>query len=237
MKTVDIIIPVYNEEADLEDSVRTLRKFLLGINFPYGWKIVVADNASTDNTLNIAQQLSEEFSEVDYIHLDEKGRGRALKKAWIESNSDIVSYMDVDLSTELNSFPKMINALTEGYDISMGSRLMSGARVKRCFKRELLSRGYNLILKALFFNKFSDAQCGFKAVTRKVVDEIVPRLKDNKWFFDTELLLWGEKEGLKIKEIPVTWDEDPQTKVNAFRTVTDYLRDCVRMRIDLFLKK
>lgn len=237
MKTIDIVIPVYNEEVDLEKSITTLRNFLLKINFQYHWRIIIADNASTDNTLNIAKQLSENFFEVNYIHLDKKGRGRALKKSWAESNADIISYMDVDLSTRLEAFPKMISALSEGYDISIGSRLIPGASVKRSFKRELLSRGYNLILKLLFFNKFSDAQCGFKAVTRKVVDNILPRIKDNEWFFDTELLLMGEKENLKIKEIPVTWDEDPQTKVNAIKTVKDYLIDCIRMRIDLFRNK
>jgi glycosyltransferase involved in cell wall biosynthesis len=236
MQTLDVIIPVYNEERDLPVSVRKLREFLLA-NCPYQWRIVVANNASVDRTLEIAQQLKAEFpGQVDFIHLDQKGRGRALKKAWLASTADVVSYMDVDLSTNLAHLMPMIDPLFQGtYHVATGSRLMKGARVTRQWKRELISRAYNLIIKVFFPRKrFSDAQCGFKAMTRKAVRDLIPHIHDNRWFFDSELLLRSEQQGYKIWEVPVEWIEDLDTRVKIISTAIEDLQGLWRIRTTKF---
>ncbi|MBF8266090.1 MAG: glycosyltransferase [Dehalococcoidia bacterium] len=229
MATVDIIIPVYNEEADLGRSISILRKFLKE-NITRPWRITIADNGSTDNTLAVAQGLSLEYPDVFCLHLEQKGRGRALRKAWLESTADIVCYMDVDLSTGLEAFPQLIYAIESGYDVAIGSRLLPQSRVQRGFKRETLSRVYNLIIRAMFFTSFHDAQCGFKAVSKKAAQELIPLIDNQNWFFDTELLILAAKRGYKIKEIPVTWRDDPDTRVRIVRTVTEDLKGLARLR-------
>lgn len=229
MATIDVVIPVYNEELVLAQSVNTVRQFLEE-NLPQRYTIVIADNASTDRTWEIAQALSQEHRDVAALHLDEKGRGRALRRAWLESAADIVSYMDVDLSTELAAFPKLIQAIEGGYDIAIGSRLLRGSSVKRSFKRELTSRSYNFIITAMFRTKFSDAQCGFKALSSGVAQELVPLIQDQEWFFDTELLILAEKKGYRIGEIPVAWIEDPDTRVAVAKTALDDLKGLLRLR-------
>ena len=229
MSTIDVVIPVYNEEHILTQSVNTLRQFLEK-NLPNQCNIVIADNASTDKTWEIAQALSQEYADVAAIHLDEKGRGRALRKAWLESTADIISYMDVDLSTKLDAFPKLIQAIEGGYSIAIGSRLLRDSSVKRSFKRELTSRSYNFIIKTMFRTTFADAQCGFKALSSRATKVLVPLVKDHEWFFDTELLILAEKRGHRIREIPVAWIEDPDTRVAIIKTALDDLKGLLRLR-------
>jgi glycosyltransferase involved in cell wall biosynthesis len=228
--TVDVVIPVYNEERVLEQSITTLREFLKQ-RCPYRWRIVIADNASTDRTLKVAKELSSLYPEVTYIHLDQKGRGRALRRAWLESEADIVSYMDVDLSTNLEAFPPLIDGLVrEGYHVAIGSRLRKGAQVQRQLKREIISRCYNLLIKLMFWNKFSDAQCGFKALTRKAVEELVPIVRDQGWFFDSELLLRAEQKRYQIYEVPVNWIDDLDSRVNIAQTAWGDFKGLIRVR-------
>jgi glycosyltransferase involved in cell wall biosynthesis len=231
-KRVDVVIPVYNEELDLGPSVAKLREFLKA-NCPYRWRIMVADNASKDRTLEIAKELAARHpGEVTFIHLDAKGRGRALKAAWMASDADVVSYMDVDLSTNLRHFMPMIEPLVRGgYQIATGSRLMRGARVTRQLKREMISRGYNLIVKLMFpSRRFSDAQCGFKALSRKAVENLIPSIVDNNWFFDSELLLRAEQCGYRVWEVPVEWVEDLDTRVKIVSTAIEDLKGLWRVR-------
>jgi glycosyltransferase involved in cell wall biosynthesis len=231
MSSVDVVIPVYNEEHVLAQSVATLRQFL-SKGFPHKWRILIADNASTDSTLAVAQELAEKHPDVASLHIPEKGRGRALKASWLGSAADIVSYMDVDLSTELEAFPPLIEAIASGgYHVATGSRLSPASKTTRCLKRETISRGYNLMIKALFFTRFSDAQCGFKALSRQAVRELVPLIENNEWFFDTELLILAEKAGYPVKDIPVRWLEDPDTRVNIRKTVWEDIRGLVRLRL------
>lgn len=229
MTSIDIVIPVYNEEAVLERSICALREFMAD-NFRSDWRITIADNASTDRTLAIARSLSERYKDVGFIHLEEKGRGRALRRAWLESDADILTYMDVDLSTGLDAFPQLIQAIEDGYDIAIGSRLASGAAIKRSAKREFLSRGYNLLIRMMFRVKFHDAQCGFKALSRDAARVLLPLTRDNGWFFDTELLLLAGEMDYKIKEVPVVWVEDPGTTVHIIRTVAGDLKGLLRLR-------
>ena len=227
---VDVVLPVYNEEEALADSVTTLHEFLAE-HCPYDWRIVIADNASTDSTWATAQALAERFPRVTPFHLDQKGRGRALRQAWTASDADVVSYMDVDLSTGLEAFMPMIDAIAkEDYEIAIGSRLMPESNVTRGPKREFISRCYNLLIKLMFWHHFSDAQCGFKAVSRRVVQELIPLVQDQAWFFDSELLLLAERKGYPIKDIPVTWVDDPGSTVNVIDTAWKDFKGLVRMR-------
>jgi glycosyltransferase involved in cell wall biosynthesis len=220
-QSVEIVIPIYNEETDLENSILKLFAFLKNNLSSYKWNITIADNASTDNSLNIARSLAKRFLSISVLHLDLKGRGRAVKLAWREGEADIFVYMDVDLSTDLGSLPFMLSALSnKGYDIAIGSRLLPKSKVVgRTIKREILSRIYNILIKLFFQTHFSDAQCGFKAVTKKVVSELLPHIKDNAWFFDSELLIVGEKAGYKIYEQPVYWIDNPGSTVRVLKTV------------------
>jgi len=227
---VDIVIPVLNEAHVLEKSVTTVRNFLQR-NLKYSWNIVIVDNGSTDGTFELAQNISLKFDDVRFVHFKEKGRGRALRGAWQASDADVVFYTDVDLSTELSALPELVIALVdEHYDIAVGSRLAKGASTKRCLKREITSQIYNLFLKCVLFTGFSDAQCGFKAVTREVVNKVVPQVKDQGWFFDTELLALAEKQGFRIKDIPVTWIEDDDSRVKIIPTAWEDIKGVFRLR-------
>ena len=229
--SVDVVLPVLNEEMDLPHSVATLHEFLTH-NCQDQWRIVIADNGSTDNTLEVARDLSGKYPQVAYIHLDQRGRGRALKRAWLESPADIVSYMDVDLSTDLDAFPPLIAAIRDdGYDVAVGSRLTQGARVlSRSLRREVLSRGYNLLIKAMFFSRFSDAQCGFKALSRRAAQLLLPLVQDNGWFLDSEVLILAEKRGFRIKDVPVHWTDDPDTRVRVVQTAWGDIKGLLRLR-------
>lgn len=228
---VDVVIPVLNEEAQLALSVRTLRQHL-GEHCPYQWHVVIVDNGSTDSTPKVAQALAAQYLDVHLLRLEERGRGRALRSAWLMSDADIVSYMDVDLSTNLDAFMPMIDALSAGEaHIAIGSRLRRGAKVKRQWKREVISRGYNLLVRALFpRSRFSDAQCGFKALTRRAASDVVPIVRDQGWFFDSELLLRAEQKGYRIFEVAVNWIDDLDSRVKILRTAWEDLKGLVRVR-------
>ena len=230
MNSVDVVVPVYNEESALARSVGILGDYLKK-HITCRWQIVIADNGSTDGTLAIAKELAGKYPFVRCVQLELKGRGRALRKAWLESEADVVSYMDVDLSTNLDAFPELIGSLDAGNDIAIGSRLMPGSRViGRSLKREITSRSYNLLIKALFAPGIRDAQCGFKAVKREVARDIVPFIKDQAWFFDTELLLLARRRGYRIKEVPVEWADDPDTRVRVMRTAWEDVKGLLRVR-------
>jgi glycosyltransferase involved in cell wall biosynthesis len=228
--SVEIVIPVYNEEHVLRQSIETLRAYLIHY-FPYQWQITVADNASTDGTWRLAQQLGAEDGRVHALHLDQKGRGRALRTAWLASDADVVSYMDVDLSTNLESFLPLVAPIITGHsDLAIGSRLLRGAMVTRQWKREIISRCYNLMIKTLCRNRFSDAQCGFKAIRRSDAHALLPLVENQEWFFDTELLLLAEERGLRIYEVPVVWVEDLDSRVNISKTATEDIKGLLRVR-------
>jgi putative flippase GtrA len=226
---VDIVIPVYNEAMVLADSINTLRTYLHD-HFPFTWRITIADNASTDNTWQVATTMALTLDGVRAIHLDQKGRGRALRAAWQANDATIVAYMDVDLSTDLDALLPLIAPLVSGHsDVAIGSRLAAGSKVARGPRREFISRSYNTILRSVFGNGFRDAQCGFKAVRTEVADVLVPLVRDNEWFFDTELLLLAERNGLRVHEVPVTWIDDPDSRVNVAKTARDDLKGMLRL--------
>ena len=228
--TVDIIIPVYNEEEVLPRKIATLTEFFEN-NLPNNpWQVTIADNASTDSTQAVSEMLARQHPDVNYLRIPQNGRGRALRTAWLDSHADIVSYMDADLSTDLSHFPQLIAALESGSNIAVGSRLSKESQVVRGFKREFISRGYNLLINSMFFIGLPDAQCGFKALTRATAEAIVPSIKNNNWFFDTELLVIAAKRGFKISSVPVKWVDDPTSTVNVVSTAKEDVKGLFRLR-------
>jgi glycosyltransferase involved in cell wall biosynthesis len=226
---VDVVIPVFNEEADLPRGVRRLHAHLSRA-FPYRFRITVADNASTDATLVVAHELARELPEVRVVHLPQKGRGRALHAVWAESDAPVLAYMDVDLSTDLDGLLPLVAPLISGHsDVAIGSRLARGARVVRGPKREIISRCYNLILRSVLQVRFSDAQCGFKAVRRDAAQALLPLVEDTGWFFDTELLVLAERAGMRIHEVPVDWVDDPDSRVDIVATALADLKGVARV--------
>ncbi|MDP9237645.1 MAG: glycosyltransferase family 2 protein [Chloroflexota bacterium] len=234
MKSVDLFIPCYNEERTLAQSVETLRAWAAE-HLPYKWRIIVADNASTDGTLAVAQTLAAADPDgVGFLHLDRKGRGRALKQGWLASQADAMCYMDVDLSTDLASItPLLAGVLEEGYDVAYGSRVSRGSDIERSLKREINSRGYILLIKLLFWTKFADAQCGFKAISHDAAQKLLPRVRDGEWFFDTELLVLAEKSECRLKEVPVRWVEDPDSRVKFPQDIIKMARQLLGLRMRL----
>ena len=231
-KSLDIVIPVLNEERALPQSIPVLHSRLVAGFGDFDWRIVIADNGSEDATPEVSQRLSREFPGVTPFRLEQRGRGLALRTAWLASKADIVAYMDVDLSTDLAALRPMVSAVAEQQcDIAIGSRLIKGARVeRRPLKREITSRGYSALFRAMFFTDFRDAQCGFKAISRHAVDSLVPLVENNRWFFDTELLLLAEANGFEIREIPVHWTDDPDTRVKILGTAIEDVKGLLRLR-------
>jgi len=226
---VEVVVPVLDEQATLARSVRALHAHL-SASFPFSWRIVIADNGSTDDTLGIAHRLAWELPGVRVLHLDGRGRGRALRAAWSASDARVVCYMDVDLSTDLRALLPLVAPLLSGHsDLAIGTRLARGSRVQRGTKRELISRAYNRLLRATLRARYSDAQCGFKAVRADVARELLPAIRDDGWFFDTEMLLLAERNGLRIHEVPVDWVDDPDSRVNLVDTALGDLRGTARM--------
>lgn len=228
---VDVVIPVYNEVKVLEQSAMTTLA-LFDQNQQYDWRLVIADNGSNDGTPELARSLEARHPRVKALVLEVKGRGLALREAWLSSDADIVSYMDVDLSTDLNHLPELIAMVAEqGCDVAIGSRLAKGSKTDRQLKREITSRGYVALIRMTFPRlRITDAQCGFKALNRKAVQAVVPHIENRMWFFDTEMLILAHQAKLTICELPVRWVEDTDTKVKIVSTAIEDIRGLARMR-------
>ena len=226
---LDVTVPVYNEEQDLASCVHRLHRHLAQ-HFPYQHTITIADNASTDATPLIANRLAAELPDVRYLRLEQKGRGRALSTVWQSSAAEVVAYLDVDMSTDLNALLPLVAPLISGHsDLAIGSRLSRHSRVVRGTKRELISRCYNLLLRGTLLTRFSDAQCGFKAMRADVGRRLLPLVEDTGWFFDTELLVLAERTGLRIHEVPVDWVDDPDSRVDIVSTAIADLKGVARV--------
>ena len=227
--SIDVVLPVHNEERVVAGSVERLHAYLSN-GFPFSWRIVIADNGSTDSTLAIARQLADQLPSVDVVEVADPGRGRALKEVWSKSTADVVAYTDVDLSTGLTGLLPLVAPLVSGHsDLAVGSRLSAGSVVARGPKRELVSRLYNALLRVVFAVRFRDAQCGFKAMRTDVARCLLPAVQDDEWFFDTELLLIAEHNGLRVHEVPVDWVDDPDSRVDVAATARADLRGVRRV--------
>jgi glycosyltransferase involved in cell wall biosynthesis len=230
---VDIVVPVYNEIAALAHNVRRLHAYLAD-TFPFTFRITIADNGSSDGTWEVATGLEHEHVEVRAVRLEQKGRGRALHAVWSESDAQVLAYMDSDLSTDLAALLPLVAPLLSGHsDLAIGTRLSRGSRVVRGPKREVISRCYNAILHVVLQARFSDAQCGFKAIRGDCARELLPLVRDRAWFFDTELLVLAERAGLRIYEVPVDWVDDPDSRVDIVATALADLRGVARMARDV----
>jgi hypothetical protein len=226
---VEIAVPVYNEAEHLTTSIVTLRNYL-DQSFPFTASVTIVDNASTDDTWTIARRLAATLPGVNALHLDQKGRGRALRAAWERSNAAVVSYMDVDLATGLDALLPLVAPLLSGQcDLSIGTRLAPGSRVVRGTRREFISRGYNMLLRSTLRSDCTDAQCGFKAMRKSVAAELLPLVEDDEWFFDTEVLVTAQRIGLRIHEVPVEWVDDADSRVEVLATALLDLKGVWRM--------
>jgi glycosyltransferase involved in cell wall biosynthesis len=229
LSTVDVSLPVYNEAHVLERSVRALHAFLTD-NLAHEWRILIADNGSTDGTLEVAQRLEGALPNVAVMRIPEAGRGRALTRAWLASDADVLAYMDIDLSTDLEAFPRLVSLVADqGYDVAAGSRLDRNSETTRSLKREVLSRGFVLLITLMFQARLDDTQCGFKAISRRCARQLLPLVQDTGWFWDTELLLLARKGGWKIAFVPVRWLEDPDSRVKVVSTVWKDVKGLLRM--------
>jgi putative flippase GtrA len=226
---VEVVVPVFNEERVLGGSIRRLHRYL-STSFPFTWRITIADNASTDGTLAVARRLEHELPGVGVLHLPAKGRGRALRAAWSRSEAEVACYMDVDLSTDLRALLPLVAPLVSGHsELAIGTRLAPGSRVTRGPKRELISRAYNRLLRTTVRARFSDAQCGFKAGRTDALRELLPDVRDDAWFFDTELLVLAQRRGMRVHEVPVDWVDDPDSRVDLVPTAIEDLRGVARL--------
>ena len=232
MTSLHIVLPCLNEEKTLAGAVATLSEFLSAQMDVCDWFITVADNGSTDASPTIGRQLAAANERVRYLRLDPRGRGGAVKRAWTESDADVAAFMDVDLSTDLRALPALVSAVTGGgCDVAVGSRLRPGAQVVgRSFHREFISRGFSFIVRGMFRTRFVDPQCGFKAVSRRVVQDVLPLVRDTEWFFDSELLILCEKNGYRVCEMPVRWVDDPDSRVRIAGAVWCMTKGLLRLR-------
>ena len=230
LQAVEIVVPVFDEEKALRPNIELLLDYMRA-EYPFPFGVVIADNASTDDTWVLACDLEAQYDEVSVLRIERKGRGLALRTAWMSSCADVVAYMDVDLSTNLTSFLPLVAPLLSGHsEVAIGTRLRHGAHITRQLKREVLSRGYNALIHAGFGASFSDAQCGFKALRRDAAQRLLPHVLDDGWFFDTELLLLAERNGMRIHEVPVDWIEDLDSRVDLANTVRADLAGLWRLR-------
>lgn len=229
-RSLEVVIPVLNEQGALAQSLRRLHEYLTATFAADEWQITIVDNGSTDSTPQIAQALASDLPSVRLLSLTQRGRGLALRTAWSQSEADVLCYMDVDLSTDLRALPPLIAPLLSGHsDLAIGTRLAGGSRIERGAKRELISRAYNKLLKVTLAARFSDAQCGFKAITRDAAQSLLPAVQDNGWFFDTELLMAAQRTGMRIHEVPVDWIDDKDTRVQIVPTAVGDLRGIARL--------
>ena len=231
--TTDVVLPVFNEERRLARHLPRLHAFLNGQSNLH-WRILIANNGSSDRTQEIANDLSRNYERVEVVYLPERGRGGAIKQCWLSSHSDVLCYMDVDLATDLDAFPPLVQAVVSGRaDLAIGSRRLPESKTQRSLHREIISRLYVRLIRILCAVGVSDAQCGFKAISRPAAQELLPRVRDTGWFFDTELVVRAKLGGFRVKELPVTWKEDSDSRVKIFPTAWRNFRGLCRLRAEL----
>lgn len=239
MKKIIIAIPAYNEEKIIGQNAEKLYDFCAENLSDYDWKIVIADNGSTDKTAEISKKLEAEFGgKIIYKLISAKGKGLAIKESWQSFDADVYIFMDADLATDLSALPLLISEINTGNDMVIGSRMVSGAAVKRKLKRKIISRVFSFLVRFKFGLKIKDYPCGFKAVNKKIVKELLPKVENNTWFFDTELVIRSAKSGCKIKEIPVIWKDTDnnvgrKSKANLTKIIKEYLRELNKLKAEL----
>jgi len=238
MKKVLLMIPAYNEEDILEKNIIKLHNFFKKNIKNYKWEILISDNNSKDKTLKTAKKLSKKYKEIDFVHLEENPKSNSIKKAWLSKDADIYMYMDADLSTDIKHIPQLIENIEKGYDIVTGSRVSKESEASRSFLRKIISKTLKLIIKIFFSINLQDFQCGFKAINRKVRDNIISKMKAlNHGFMDTEMIVVANNKGYKIKEFPVKWEDTRKSKVQVFKDIIDTSKNILRIKLDIMTGK
>lgn len=232
-----ITLPAYNEEAIIKKSIMALRDFCEKNLQNYDWKIVIADNNSTDGTAGIAKKLEKESAgRIIYKFIAQKGKGLAIRESWESFESDIYVFMDADLATDLSALPTLLKELKNSNDLVIGSRFAKGSSAKRPFVRKITSKVFSLITRLVFGLKIKDYPCGFKGANKNVIKNVLPEVKNDQFFFDTELVIRSVKKGLKIKEIPVIWQDRDRNKsksrVSILKVTKEYLRELLKLKKD-----
>jgi len=228
---LEVVVPVLNEERALPINIPRICAFTADQLPNWQVRVQIADNGSTDRTPSVASELAERYEQVSVTRLEERGRGRALRSSWLASDADVLAYMDVDLSANLEALPELLARIEEGCDVAIGSRHAPDSEVVRSLPREMVSRGYNLMIKGMFGVGFSDAQCGFKAITSEAAQRLIPLVQDQGWFFDSELLILAEALGYRIGEVSLSWVEDTDSRVDILGTALADLRGLGRLRL------
>ncbi len=226
---ISVVLPAYNEAQRLPEAVSNVKEYLEGTG--YDFEVIIAEDGSSDGTDKVAAKISEKDPRVQHLHSrDRLGRGKALRKAFESAEGDILAYMDVDLSTHMKHLNELVDSIAvEGYDIATGSRLMRGSRTERPAKREVASKSYNFLIRLFLGSKLHDHQCGFKAFRRDVILELANEVKDNHWFWDTEVLVLAQRRGYRVKEFPVEWEHGGDTKVSLSNDVAYMGSQILRM--------
>lgn len=232
---ISVVLPAHNEAGRIEDAVRQTKKALA--DFSSSYEIIIAEDGSTDGTAEIASRITSEDSFVRLMHSESRlGRGKALNHAFKLANGEILVYMDVDLSTDLIYLKPLIEAIEkEKYEFATGSRMKKGKEVKRSFKRAAMSKVFNFLVRKILKSGISDHQCGFKSFRKGALIRILNEIKDEHWFWDTEMLVRAQRKGYKIKEIPVRWEDKggAGTKVKVFSDGTAMFYKIIKLRFEL----
>jgi glycosyltransferase AglD len=214
---VSLILPAYNEADRIEETVKQTAKALEKITSFF--EIIIVEDGSNDGTDKIASKLAMEHNYISHIHSDLRlGKGGALTKALKYTSGGILCFMDVDLATDLIHLKELINSISiEGYDFAIGSRMIPGSDAKRSLKRDVASKGFKFLVRTVLNSNIYDHQCGFKAFKRESIFNLLDKVQDKRWFWDTELLVLAQYYGYKVKEFPVTWREGSVSKLNLKR--------------------
>jgi len=232
---LNITLPCYNEERILKSNILRVFNFLKENVASDDWQIIIANNQSTDKTGQIGEELEKKFESIKHLEIFQKGKGVAIRESWQRFPADIYIFMDTDLATDLEALPRLIRAVKEEkFNVAIGSRFHPQSKVKRKLVRKIISFSYNLLRKILIGSKITDAPCGFKAVDKKIIQNILPQVKDEQWFFDSELVILAEKGGYKIKEIPIKWEDirekEDKSKVNTISLSLDYFKKLIKLK-------
>jgi len=232
---IDFCLPAHNETLIIENNVNKLLSYCLEQNFSFNWQIVIIVNGSNNEFENLATEIAKKNEKIKTVVYQEKGKGLAVKKYALESEADIYVYMDMDLAVALEDISQLINPIiNDGYDLVFGSRMLAKSTIERSFLRELSSQTYAMLSRVILKHRFSDLQCGFKAIKTSLFKKIIPLIKDDYWFFDTELICLAKENDLKIKEIPVNWSENRyefrKSKINLFKDTFIFLSKLMEFR-------
>ncbi|MHC1636469.1 MAG: dolichyl-phosphate beta-glucosyltransferase [Candidatus Methanospirareceae archaeon] len=215
---ISLVLPAHNAAGRIEEAVKRAKEALAKIS--HSFEIIIAEDGSSDGTDKIAERIAAEEPSVTHLHSDERlGRGEALRRAFKHAKGKILAYMDVDLSTDIKHLEELINSVRrEGYDFATGSRMLEGSEVRRGFKRRVMSRLFNFLVRKILASRIRDHQCGFKSFRKDALMDIIEDIEDSHWFWDTELLIRAQRRGYRVKEFPIRWEDKGGrgTKVKTF---------------------